>query len=189
MSTLIQDFQKALKEKGVTENTRQAYVSDIRVFLKFNILNDIDADTVGPLAVKWLDSQGNLATNTIKRREGAIKLFAKEVLGVELVSTAEHKPPAPVEDDDIWSRIGLPYLKVRARDNWTKQAHCDDTDLMFDGRRKEEAKAVCAGCPVTEQCLQYALNNEIAHGVWGGKDEGERKALMGKYVRVRRNDC
>jgi WhiB family transcriptional regulator, redox-sensing transcriptional regulator len=35
------------------------------------------------------------------------------------------------------------------------------------------AKAICALCPVTKQCLEYALDTG-QHGVWGGMSEDER---------------
>jgi len=43
---------------------------------------------------------------------------------------------------------------------------------------KEErmAKAVCAGCPLKDPCLEYALRNgEI--GIWGGTTESDRRRL------------
>ncbi len=43
--------------------------------------------------------------------------------------------------------------------------------------REARAKKVCAGCPVTEQCLAHALKNGEAHGIWGGLNEVERRAL------------
>ncbi len=33
------------------------------------------------------------------------------------------------------------------------------------------AKAVCAGCQVRRECLQYALATRQLHGVWGGTTE------------------
>lgn len=40
------------------------------------------------------------------------------------------------------------------------------------------AKRVCARCPVTVQCLSYALSSKQAAGVWGGTCEEERDALL-----------
>lgn len=37
-----------------------------------------------------------------------------------------------------------------------------------------EAKAVCARCPVTAECLAYALVHDERYGVWGGKTSRER---------------
>jgi hypothetical protein len=41
----------------------------------------------------------------------------------------------------------------------------------------EEAKKVCAGCLVKAECLEYALEWNIAHGLWGGTSERERRQL------------
>jgi WhiB family transcriptional regulator, redox-sensing transcriptional regulator len=60
-----------------------------------------------------------------------------------------------------------------------------DPDLFFPVgssgaaiRQTEEAKAVCAGCPVRAECLQWAVETDQLHGVWGGLDEVERGRLM-----------
>jgi len=50
----------------------------------------------------------------------------------------------------------------------------------------EEAKAVCRGCEVASVCLQYALEQGEVHGVWGGRSEGERRALARRMARTRR---
>ncbi len=43
--------------------------------------------------------------------------------------------------------------------------------------RERFAKSVCRGCPVKEACLDYALRTHEPHGVWGGLNEFERRAL------------
>ena len=52
-----------------------------------------------------------------------------------------------------------------------------DPDLWFPEaiRNPEErnqttanAQQICASCPYKSQCLQFALDNEIRHGIWGG---------------------
>jgi WhiB family redox-sensing transcriptional regulator len=40
-----------------------------------------------------------------------------------------------------------------------------------------QAKAVCAGCPVRIDCLNYAIESGQAAGVWGGASEEERRAI------------
>ncbi|WMX69480.1 WhiB family transcriptional regulator [Streptomyces collinus] len=47
------------------------------------------------------------------------------------------------------------------------------------------AKRVCERCPVTDQCLSFALSSGQASGVWGGTGEEERDAL----IRTTRNDA
>ncbi|MFF7361262.1 WhiB family transcriptional regulator [Streptomyces sp. NPDC008125] len=71
-------------------------------------------------------------------------------------------------------------------ENWRTRAACreEDPDLFFPiGStgpalvQTEDAKAVCRTCPVREQCLRWALDNNQDAGVWGGLAEDERRAL------------
>jgi WhiB family transcriptional regulator, redox-sensing transcriptional regulator len=52
-------------------------------------------------------------------------------------------------------------------------------DLFFPSpwEDPEPAKAICRGCPVASECLRYALPITGLSGVWGGKTEGERRAI------------
>ena len=68
--------------------------------------------------------------------------------------------------------------------DWWDSASCReaDPDLFFPvssaGAGRDEvarAKAICAGCQVRRQCLQFALATHQAHGVWGGTTEEERR--------------
>jgi WhiB family transcriptional regulator, redox-sensing transcriptional regulator len=70
-----------------------------------------------------------------------------------------------------------------ARLEWWRGAACQEADpeLFFpvaaQGPARDEiarAKAVCAGCRVRRQCLQFALATSQMHGVWGGTTEDER---------------
>jgi WhiB family transcriptional regulator, redox-sensing transcriptional regulator len=68
-------------------------------------------------------------------------------------------------------------------DDWRQRARCKDVgpELFFAGKDErsdtEEAKAVCRNCPVREACLEYALQNNIEEGVWGGLGERSRRRL------------
>jgi WhiB family transcriptional regulator, redox-sensing transcriptional regulator len=71
-------------------------------------------------------------------------------------------------------------------DHWRQRAACRDQDpeLFFPvseigpgARQADQAKAVCAGCPVRAACLEYALDNGLDHGIFGGTTETERRAL------------
>lgn len=44
--------------------------------------------------------------------------------------------------------------------------------------RETRAKAICAQCAVTEPCLDFAVSIREPHGIWGGLNELERKALL-----------
>jgi WhiB family redox-sensing transcriptional regulator len=39
------------------------------------------------------------------------------------------------------------------------------------------AKAVCQTCPVRDECLAYAIDNNEPEGVWGGTDPIDRVAI------------
>jgi len=44
-------------------------------------------------------------------------------------------------------------------------------DVMFDLDKADgtdEAKAICATCPHAQRCLEFAVENDIYFGVWGG---------------------
>ena len=47
----------------------------------------------------------------------------------------------------------------------------DDPDLLFaeDPRDLEQAKALCAACPLRRECLNAALERQEPWGVWGGE--------------------
>ena len=46
--------------------------------------------------------------------------------------------------------------------------------------RETRAKAICATCAVRKPCLEYALRIREPHGIWGGLNEIERKALLAR---------
>ncbi len=43
--------------------------------------------------------------------------------------------------------------------------------------REAMAKAICAQCPVIDECLAYALAIREQHGIWGGMSANERRSL------------
>ena len=53
----------------------------------------------------------------------------------------------------------------------------DDKD-----EREARAKAICQTCAVLKPCLEYALRIREPHGIWGGLNEVERKALLSRQV-------
>lgn len=44
--------------------------------------------------------------------------------------------------------------------------------------REAAAKAVCAACPVLEECRDWVLAVDEPHGIWGGLTESERRDLV-----------
>ena len=47
-----------------------------------------------------------------------------------------------------------------------------------DGAGVEIARRICESCPVRGQCLEYALEQRVEHGVWGGCSERERRRIL-----------
>lgn len=48
-----------------------------------------------------------------------------------------------------------------------------ETDVL----REAAGKALCAECPVKDQCLEHALANHENFGTWGGYNEKELRRL------------
>lgn len=87
------------------------------------------------------------------------------------------------------TRSSLPFSPgasgplLRADDlSWQDSAACQyvDADLWFpeQGGSTRRARRICRDCAVRAECLQYALDNEEPHGVWGGLSPEERLRLQ-----------
>jgi WhiB family redox-sensing transcriptional regulator len=65
---------------------------------------------------------------------------------------------------------------------WRQHAACRglDPDIFYppSDEEAEEAKAVCAECPVRQPCLEHALSHRERDGVWGGLTERERRRII-----------
>lgn len=73
--------------------------------------------------------------------------------------------------------------------NWRQRAACRgvDPEIFYpvSDEDAEEAKAICATCPVREACLEYSLRAREREGVWGGLTERERR----RRIRQRRKSA
>ena len=71
-------------------------------------------------------------------------------------------------------------------ENWQDDANClgVDPDLFFPerGASTREAKEVCRGCVVREQCLEFALLTNQESGIWGGLSEDERRKVRARQA-------
>jgi WhiB family redox-sensing transcriptional regulator len=65
--------------------------------------------------------------------------------------------------------------------SWQRDALCSQTDpeafFPEKGGSTRDAKRICSGCDVRQQCLDYALQNDERFGIWGGLSERERRKL------------
>ncbi|OBB59026.1 transcription factor WhiB [Mycobacterium sp. 852013-51886_SCH5428379] len=66
-------------------------------------------------------------------------------------------------------------------DLWQERALCAQTDpeafFPEKGGSTREAKRICMGCEVRDECLDYALAHDERFGIWGGLSERERRRL------------
>jgi WhiB family transcriptional regulator, redox-sensing transcriptional regulator len=74
---------------------------------------------------------------------------------------------------------------------WQLQGACREADprLFFhtEGERgsarrgrDDAARAVCASCPVIEECRRHALAVREPYGVWGGLSEDDRELIYSR---------
>lgn len=69
--------------------------------------------------------------------------------------------------------------------SWQAKANCRgaDTDIFFlekhavlaNEAKLEKVRELCGACRVKGACLNFALNNHITHGVWGGQTYSQRR--------------
>jgi WhiB family redox-sensing transcriptional regulator len=78
---------------------------------------------------------------------------------------------------------------------WRVDASCRfaDPDLFFPAGstgdaidETEAAKAVCRACRVQGICLQFAIETNQEHGIWGGTTQDERRRLRRQRLARRR---
>lgn len=66
-------------------------------------------------------------------------------------------------------------------EGWFASANClgVDPELFFPerGASTREAKQVCRGCMVREECLEHAVTHPEKFGIWGGMSERERRRV------------
>ena len=74
---------------------------------------------------------------------------------------------APLASDETW--------------DWREYSACSETDpesfFPEKGGSTREAKKVCRGCFVRDECLADALEHDERFGIWGGLSERERRRL------------
>lgn len=81
--------------------------------------------------------------------------------------------------DPDWERAACRGTKTTAMFPSSDDGHAVHHEIAA-------AKAICAPCPIKQPCLNYALNEGIVHGVWGGHTERERHLIRRKLGLVGR---
>ena len=73
---------------------------------------------------------------------------------------------------------------------WQDEGLCRNVDpeIFFPdaGAPNKQAKMICQGCPVKDQCLEYALElvGFDVVGIWGGKSKRERRIIRAKRNKI-----
>jgi hypothetical protein len=130
------------------------------------------------------DIPASIAT-TAPARPVASPRHSKE-LGVLPLLNAQHRTRVlsdawRIAGRSCWPNRGGDGTEVITDTDWGDRGLCksaDPDELFVGGAAQNRAKAVCTGCPVRTECLAYALDQRIEHGVWGGMTERERRALL-----------
>ena len=82
--------------------------------------------------------------------------------------------------------------------DWREAGAClsADPDLFFPiatgpaaVKQIMMARRICAGCPVRQQCLDFAQRTGEMHGVWGGTTPEERIRARRAHTQRRRRAC
>ena len=80
-----------------------------------------------------------------------------------------------------------PTRHVVSEEAWREQAKCKGLDgsIFFPERGDmvsvRKAKALCALCPVAQECVDYAVRWDIRWGIFGGLSDHERRPLRREY--------
>jgi WhiB family redox-sensing transcriptional regulator len=96
-------------------------------------------------------------------------------------------------DGAVWMSLGhgaAARAESGAMDrDWVNRSACKGLDptIFYPSTDEEadEAKSVCAECPVQEHCLEHAIGNREHNGVWGGATERERQRIIRRRRRLR----
>lgn len=83
-------------------------------------------------------------------------------------------------------------IMTLGRQPWMKDRKCSGSvqHLFFPakGVSAQQAKMICAECPVFQQCARFALEDHGLIGVWGGMTEGERDRIRLRAPHVARGE-
>jgi len=120
------------------------------------------------------DGVQQISVQQISVQESSVKEIPVPELVAQEVETAGPRP--------VLSLVtGFDELFDTIEDQWQERALCAQTDpeafFPEKGGSTREAKRICLGCEVRDECLDYALANDERFGIWGGLSERERRRL------------
>jgi len=80
-------------------------------------------------------------------------------------------------------------------EDWMDDAECQfatNPEIFFPEYSREDrktARSYCYRCPVSDQCLEYALRYNIQHGIFAGLLPDERRAIKNRRKREQLPKC
>ena len=98
--------------------------------------------------------------------------------------SAKPAHPAPVPAPDAEDRGWYSQAACRGHDTETFYRVENARGIQREAR-EAQAKAVCAGCPVSAPCLDSAMTTGERYGIWGGLSPEERRARRLSVTRRR----
>ena len=76
-------------------------------------------------------------------------------------------------------------LDLFRRPEWHARAACRGmgSEVFFPerGDQVSVAMAICEGCPVRQECLDFSLENGERNGIWGGIPERRRRKMRSQF--------
>jgi WhiB family redox-sensing transcriptional regulator len=82
--------------------------------------------------------------------------------------------------------------------DWRSAGACLDADpdlffpISMTGRALDQiakAKAICAGCRVRAECLEFAQTHDSTYGIWGGTTPEDRQRVRRRERRAARAEA
>lgn len=140
-------------------------------------ISELDPPSIGVAITKLADTQNNMDADTYDRYEKAVRFYLETAQLV--LENAQPKPMSRSNRAVIFSGL-IDYPE------WQSSANClgvgNKIFFVERGSSTKPAKSICAQCEVKEQCLEYALDNNIKTGVWGGTDKRQRERILKQRV-------
>lgn len=87
-------------------------------------------------------------------------------------------------ESDAMGELLISFKLIDKDTRWMDNAKCHTEDgIVWFPQQGERhlttiAKRFCRDCPVRQRCLNWALDNEIMYGVWGGQSPKDRERLL-----------
>jgi WhiB family redox-sensing transcriptional regulator len=120
-------------------------------------IDSFTAEEMKAVETKVVGAESQHATNQIAETMAMRSELEQRAVPVHWRELAQCRPPAG--QSELF--FEPPYRELKEQ----KEA------------REAHAKTVCASCRVAKKCLEFAMENNERHGIWGGYTPEERNAL------------